>query len=366
MLFRLSYSNLRITSKLFYSTVARNVENVPNILINGKHYHRDEWTNVSEKILSHLGRNLHLQKNHPLSLIKQRIVEFIYKRFVGHRGNPIFSVHENLDPIVTVKQNFDSLLIPEDHPSRKKSDCYYVNSNYLLRAHTTAHQADLIGMGLNNFLMLGDVFRRDEIDSNHYPVFKNVDGGEKMPVFENAGARTAEKQETHTLEASKTMEIELKSTLKLNTAGWKHIFPSLILHGNWKYFTMISGWNYLDVESWSKKFLKMLVHMKELDGHLVWPISVYPQCTNDISFWLPKDGTYTPNDFYDLVREVGGDVVEQISLVDEFTHPKKQQTSHCYRIVYRHMEKTLNQEEVNAIHKQIEQQAILKLNVNIR
>jgi len=31
-------------------------------------------------------------------------------------------------------------------------------------------------MGLNNFLVVGDVYRRDEIDSTHYPVFHQVDG----------------------------------------------------------------------------------------------------------------------------------------------------------------------------------------------
>jgi hypothetical protein len=34
-----------------------------------------------------------------------------------------------------------------------------------------------------------------------------------MPVFESNGVRTVEKQETHTLEASKIMEDELKTTL---------------------------------------------------------------------------------------------------------------------------------------------------------
>jgi hypothetical protein len=34
-----------------------------------------------------------------------------------------------------------------------------------------------------------------------------------VAVFENEGERTAQKQETHTLEASKIMEDELKSTL---------------------------------------------------------------------------------------------------------------------------------------------------------
>lgn len=47
---------------------------------------------------------------------------------------------------------------------------------------------------------------------------------------------------------------------------------------------------------------------------LFQPISIYPQCINDISFWLPKDGDYTSNDFYDLVRDIGGDTVEQVGI----------------------------------------------------
>lgn len=50
-------------------------------------------------------------------------------------------------------------------------------------------------------------------------------------------------------------------------------------------------------------------------------LSKYPLLFNDISFWLPAEG-YTENDFYDLVRSIGGDLVEKVTLQDQFTNPK--------------------------------------------
>lgn len=153
-----------------YSTAPKSVSTVQ---INEKEFVADDYTNVTPKIISYLGRNLHLQKDNPLSIVRQRIVNYFYKSFTL-RGNPAFSVYDNLSPIVTTKQNFDDLLIPLDHPSRAKSDCYYVNKDVLFRAHMTAHQSELLRSGLDNFLMIGDVYRRDEIDSTHFPVFHQV------------------------------------------------------------------------------------------------------------------------------------------------------------------------------------------------
>lgn len=143
--------------------------------IKNKVYKRDDFTNITPKILSLFGKNLHCQKYHPLCSLKQRIVEHFYKKYIGRTGNPIFSVYDNLDPIVSTEHNFDSLLIPPDHVSRNKSDCYYINRNVLLRSHMTAHQPELIKMGLDSFLLFGDVYRRDEINATHYPVFHQVD-----------------------------------------------------------------------------------------------------------------------------------------------------------------------------------------------
>jgi len=98
-------------------------------------------------------------------------------------------------------------------------------------------------------------------------------------------------------------------------------------------------------------------------------ISQYPQCANDLSFWLPESlpiENFSANDFYDLVRDVGGDIVEQATLKDKFTHPKTGRNSLCFRVVYRHMERTLTQAEVNVVHEEIGKELVSKYNVTIR
>ena len=99
------------------------------------------------------------------------------------------------------------------------------------------------------------------------------------------------------------------------------------------------------------------------------PVSQYPQCSNDLSFWLPSDlpmEAFSANDFYDLVRDIGGDIVEQVTLHDKFTHPKTGRNSMCFRITYRHMERTLTQKEVNGIHAEIAKELVEKYRVAIR
>ena len=68
------------------------------------------------------------------------------------------------------------MLIGKDHPSRKPSDCYYLNKDFILRGHTSAHQEELIASGLDSFVVMGDVYRRDEIDASHFPVFHQAEG----------------------------------------------------------------------------------------------------------------------------------------------------------------------------------------------
>lgn len=45
----------------------------------------------------------------------------------------------------------------------------------------SAHQSTLLGKGLEAFLCTGDVYRRDEIDRTHYPVFHQMEGVRIFP-----------------------------------------------------------------------------------------------------------------------------------------------------------------------------------------
>jgi len=220
--------------KCYYSTILKPGD---KLSLNNKEFSVDEWTNVSPNIITKLNRNLIHQKYHPLAHLTNQIKHFFYTKFTNRAGNPLFSIYDSINPVVSTEQNFDSLLVPKDHVSRSKSDCYYINKENLLRSHTSAHQSELIRAGLNSFLVFGDVYRRDEIDTKHYPVFHQCEGvrlfnkhelfarqnnTDDFDFFEKrATSRNEHKQAEHSMEAAKLVEHDLKSVLTNLT---KHVF----------------------------------------------------------------------------------------------------------------------------------------------
>ena len=164
------------TFNIEYDYVKQSIIYPTELILNNQSYPTDSWTNVNRHILSRIGQNLHRQKSHPLYHLVNRLRQHFYQYYDPRRLSPKFSIIDDLSPIVTTEQNFDSICIPVDHVSRTKSMNYYINKNTLLRAHTSAHQVDLIRSGLNAFLCIGDVYRRDTIDSTHYPVFHQCEG----------------------------------------------------------------------------------------------------------------------------------------------------------------------------------------------
>ncbi len=102
------------------------------LILNNQRYPTDSWTNVNPHILSRLGQNLHRQKNHPLNHLANRLRQHFYQYYETGKFSPKFSIVDDLSPIVTTEQNFDSLCTPLDHVSRTKSMNYYINQKTLL------------------------------------------------------------------------------------------------------------------------------------------------------------------------------------------------------------------------------------------
>ena len=54
---------------------------------------------------------------------------------------------------------------------------------YMLRAHTSAHQSDLIRMGLDNFLVIGDVYRYSLPGRDNGDIFQGGGGSARLVNF---------------------------------------------------------------------------------------------------------------------------------------------------------------------------------------
>ncbi|MBI2932977.1 MAG: phenylalanine--tRNA ligase subunit alpha [Planctomycetes bacterium] len=80
--------------------------------------------------------------------------------------------------IETEENNFQSLNIPLEHPSRDAFDTFYVRAPHLLRSHTSPVQIRAMRRRRPPFRIIapGKVFRPDDADASHLPSFHQVEG----------------------------------------------------------------------------------------------------------------------------------------------------------------------------------------------
>ena len=74
--------------------------------------------------------------------------------------------------------NFERMNLPKDHPARDMQDTFYVNDRVVLRTHTSPLEARAL-LNLKppfRLIMPGRVFRVDEVDASHSPVFMQMEG----------------------------------------------------------------------------------------------------------------------------------------------------------------------------------------------
>lgn len=74
--------------------------------------------------------------------------------------------------------NFEALNIPANHPAKDEQDTFYINKDILLRTQTSGVQVRQMERGKLPIRIIapGRVYRADEVDATHSPVFHQVEG----------------------------------------------------------------------------------------------------------------------------------------------------------------------------------------------
>lgn len=127
---------------------------------------------ASEKIDVTLpGRANTLGHLHPLTQTLERIKDIFFR--MG------FSVEEGPE-IEKDYYNFEALNLPKDHPARDMQDSFYITEDILMRSQTSPVQARTMEKNEANapirMIAPGRVYRRDEYDATHSPMFTQVEG----------------------------------------------------------------------------------------------------------------------------------------------------------------------------------------------
>jgi len=117
------------------------------------------------------GRQQPLGHLHPLTLTLNRIKEIFLR--MG------FSVAEG-PQIEKDYFNFEALNLPKDHPARDMQDSFYITEDILMRTQTSPVQARTMQAHEPNspirIIAPGRVYRRDDYDATHSPMFTQVEG----------------------------------------------------------------------------------------------------------------------------------------------------------------------------------------------
>ena len=106
---------------------------------------------------------------HPNTLVLNEVVDC----FTGMGFEVVEGPEVELDHF-----NFELLNIPKNHPARDAQDTFYIDDNVVLRTHTSPVQARVMTTRKPPIRIIcpGRVYRADEVDATHSPVFHQIEG----------------------------------------------------------------------------------------------------------------------------------------------------------------------------------------------
>jgi phenylalanyl-tRNA synthetase alpha chain len=310
--------------------------------------------------------------------------------------------------IITVDQDFDLLNTPKDHPSRRETDTYYLTDKYLLRTQMTAFWSfylkdkevlkRLETEGEIKALSPGLVYRKDEIDRHHFPAFHQIDG---LLICKKS-------KKIITQQDLKDVQVDLAQGIFGKGIEYRFLddeFPytieslemDIMFNGKWLEVNgaglvnpvVLKNFG-LDPEiynGWAFGFGDRLAMIKMgiQDIRILWSedpritsqfrdinskfkeVSKYPSTIRDISFIVDKSTSL--NNYYEIVREYAGNLIEEVKLLDKYENEKKfgkDKISYTFRITYCSPERTLTNDEVNEIQEKIRAKTETELKAILR
>lgn len=335
----------------------------------------------------------------PLADLAQRIIKL-----------PRFKDAEvlNVPEVVSYKLSFDQFNFAPDHPARSPSDTYFIDKDNILRTHTTVmwyYHLEMLEVKekIKNgqpvtALAHGKVYRKDEIDRNHMNVFHQMDGWYLCRKEEHV-ITIQDLQDVLSEIAKAIFGQDIK--YRFNTDTFPYTDPSLEMEVqvNDRWVEVLGagvvrgevlknfGVDPNEYNGWAFGFgLERLaiISMELPDIRLLWSndervkkqlklgnkfkeVSKFPPITRDISFVVDK--SFVPNNYFDLIRDLGGDLVEQVELLDKYENTDKfgpDKISYTYRIIYRSNERTLTTEEIDPIQSKIYNETKSQFNADLR
>lgn len=115
------------------------------------------------------GKKIKLGHKHPIQLVLEEIQEIFL--------NMGFTIEEGPD-IESEYYNFEALNIHKNHPARSEQDTFYIDDSHVLRTHTSTVQIRTMENRKPPIKIIssGRVYRSDELDATHSPVFYQMEG----------------------------------------------------------------------------------------------------------------------------------------------------------------------------------------------
>lgn len=115
------------------------------------------------------GKRRKMGYKHPLSVVLDEVKDI----FIG-MGYSIATGPE----VEYDYYNFEALNLPKDHPARDTQDTFFITDNILLRSQTSPVQVHVMENQKPPIRIIapGRVFRADEVDATHSPLFHQIEG----------------------------------------------------------------------------------------------------------------------------------------------------------------------------------------------